>query len=87
MTGGNDYMKQALQECKWVMRRHRLPRGGGEVRTGLAARGMKMSVWSARPSWGVVRTPLIPVLSLWLTQAKFIAAQCSWTGSTTTVPW
>lgn len=45
------------------------------------------SGWSARPSWRVVSTPLVPVLSLWLTQAKFIAARCSWTGSITTVPW
>lgn len=75
MTDGNDCTKQALHECKRVMRRHRLPRVGREVRAGLAARGMKMSVWSARPSCRVVSTPLIPVLSLWLTWAKFIAAQ------------
>lgn len=81
MTDGNDYTKQALQECKRIMQRHRLPRVGREVRPGLAA------VWSARPSWRVVSPPLIPVLSLWLTQAKFIAAQCSWAGSITTAPW
>lgn len=57
----------------------------GQDRAGSA--GMEMSVRSARPSWRVASTPLVPVLSLWLTQAKFIAARCNWTGSITTVPW
>ena len=81
-------MKQGLHECEQVMWRHRLPGVDREVRTGLAAQGMKTSVRRARPSsWRVVSTPLVPVPSLWLTWSKFVAAWCSWTGSITTVPW
>lgn len=88
MTDANDCTKQALQEpVQMGNGEAQAVRVDREVRPGLAAQEMKISVQSARPSWRVVSTALIPVLSLWLTQAKFIAARCSWTGSITTVPW